>query len=155
MHRIETLGIIVRGDQILLGEKLGNPAIGKGLLNGPGGKLEEGETILECLSREVREETGLIIRESCIVPVAVLECYVQWVRNRQVHVFLITDFRGTPKKTSSMDPQWFLREHIPFDRMHEADEKWLLGILNNKRLRVYLNFEEPGKGLLNHRLVSL
>lgn len=36
----------------------------------PAGALEEGETIEECIKREVREETGLIIRELEVIGIS-------------------------------------------------------------------------------------
>ena len=48
-------GVIINSrDEILLGYC-------KGTYQFPGGYLEEGETIEECLKREVQEETGLVI----------------------------------------------------------------------------------------------
>ena len=38
--KIATLGIITRGNQVLLGLKQGGSEIGDGTLNGPGGKHE-------------------------------------------------------------------------------------------------------------------
>src|SRR5690348_8536530 len=38
------------------------PAWQKGFLNGIGGKIENGESSLECIKREVNEEAGLIIK---------------------------------------------------------------------------------------------
>lgn len=45
-------------DKVLLVMKL-RPEWQKGFLNGIGGKIEEGETSLEAMHRECREETGL------------------------------------------------------------------------------------------------
>lgn len=42
-----------------------------GKLNGVGGKLERGETMLACARREIREKTGVDVPESKLVPVAV------------------------------------------------------------------------------------
>lgn len=45
------------------------PAWQKGLLNGVGGKIEIGETPVEAMSREFREETGLIVAQDKWTPV--------------------------------------------------------------------------------------
>jgi 8-oxo-dGTP diphosphatase len=55
-------GIIRRGDEILIAQRLSDSPIAKNLWEFPGGKQEEGETEEECLAREIREELGLEIR---------------------------------------------------------------------------------------------
>src|SRR3989344_3450523 len=52
---VATLGIVIEGGRLLLGEKK-KGEIGTGILSGPGGKLEPNETLEECLLREMREE---------------------------------------------------------------------------------------------------
>ncbi|MCX6787082.1 MAG: hypothetical protein NTY93_00970 [Candidatus Kaiserbacteria bacterium] len=49
--KIATLAIITRGNKILLGLKRNGCEIGDGTLNGPGGKQEPCETLVECLMR--------------------------------------------------------------------------------------------------------
>ncbi len=63
-----TLCYITRGSAVLLlhrvGKKkqaLGDPNAGKWI--GVGGKLEPGESVTDCLLREVREETGLTLTD--------------------------------------------------------------------------------------------
>lgn len=48
--------------QVVLIKKL-KPSWQAGKLNGPGGKLEEGETPAQCMRREFREEAGLDLPE--------------------------------------------------------------------------------------------
>jgi 8-oxo-dGTP diphosphatase len=65
------VALIFDGDDILLIRKL-RPAFLRGLLNGPGGKMEGGETHHEAASREVKEETSLDIPRSSWKEVACL-----------------------------------------------------------------------------------
>ena len=63
-HDPATLVFVVRGGRILLIRK--KRGLGAGKINGPGGRLEPGESPLDCAVREVQEElrttpTGLEI----------------------------------------------------------------------------------------------
>ena len=51
--------IVFRDDKVLLVKRTNHP--GKGLWAIPGGRVELGETLKEAASREVKEETGVII----------------------------------------------------------------------------------------------
>ncbi len=59
--------LIKKADKILLIEKSRGPYIGK--LDLPGGGFEFGESSLETLHREVKEETGLTVKEANLVDV--------------------------------------------------------------------------------------
>ncbi len=56
-RRIACRGILVDGNKILLSHEV---AQGKYVL--PGGGLEDGESLFECCEREVKEETGYIVK---------------------------------------------------------------------------------------------
>jgi ADP-ribose pyrophosphatase YjhB (NUDIX family) len=58
---------ILKGDSILMVEE--NKPYVHGLLNIPGGHLEEGENVLEGAMREVLEETGLKVQITGLVAV--------------------------------------------------------------------------------------
>ena len=57
-----TLAFIKRNDQILMMNRLKSPWMG--MWNGIGGKRQENETPLECIMREILEETGIKVEAS-------------------------------------------------------------------------------------------
>ena len=58
---LATLMFVVQKGRILLIRK--KRGIGAGKVNGPGGKFEPGETALQCVLREVREELHIDIED--------------------------------------------------------------------------------------------
>ncbi|MBI4864331.1 MAG: NUDIX domain-containing protein, partial [Candidatus Riflebacteria bacterium] len=52
---------VIQGDRMLLIHK--KKGLGAGKINGPGGRLEPGETPARCAVREVQEELGVTVRE--------------------------------------------------------------------------------------------
>ena len=60
-HKDVTAGVIRRGRRILVTRRRAEAMLG-GLWEFPGGKVEPGETLEECLHREIDEELGIIIR---------------------------------------------------------------------------------------------
>ncbi|HKX56731.1 MAG TPA: NUDIX domain-containing protein, partial [Xanthomonadales bacterium] len=82
----------MRGDEILLIDK--KTGLGKGKVNGPGGKVEPGETPEQCAIRECREELGITVSnlEYCG------EHKFQFVDGYSIHVFVYRtrEFEGIP-----------------------------------------------------------
>jgi len=56
--RVSVYGILIEDNAVLVSV---HPK-GKGKYNLPGGQLEKGELIQECLTREFMEETGLVVK---------------------------------------------------------------------------------------------
>ncbi len=141
-----TLTFIIKDQQILLIRK--KRGLGAGKINGPGGRLEAGETMLECAIREVQEEL-------CITPINpqfIGESLFQFTDEYSIHVhtYLAHDYDGTPTETDEAIPLWFDLDNIPYDEMWEDDKIWLPYLLKGQRFKGRYLFD--GKTMLDHKL---
>lgn len=141
-----TLLFVQRDDQLLLIHK--KRGLGKGKVNGPGGKIEPGETPVECAIRECHEEIGIEVRDPEIVGVH----RFQFTDGYSIHcwVYRGREFRGTPIETDEAIPFWAPVDDLPFDEMWEDDRLWLPLLLEGKRFDGRWVFE--GDCMLDHEL---
>ena len=119
-------------EKVLLIHKL-KPEWQKGLINGIGGKLEENETMLTCSSREVKEETDLIIEEEQWVYIANLTSNIFFTE-----VFAAT-YHGDISDAKTMETEqieWFATKHLPENMMNNL--YWLIPLAIDK-----LKHKEP------------
>jgi len=126
---VATLCFVVRDGRILLIRK--KRGIGAGKINGPGGRLEPGESPIDCAIREVEEELG-------VTPaglVAMGEHRFQFVDGYaiHVHVYLASDFSGEARETDEAEPLWTPIDRIPYEQMWADDILWLPRILRGTR----------------------
>lgn len=124
-----TLMFIIRDGEILLIEK--KRGIGAGKINGPGGKIDAGESPLECAVRETREELGI----TALRPVKYGELHFAMsdIPDILCHVFLARAFEGRPVETDEAKPLWCRLADIPYDRMWKDDIDWLPHLLDGRR----------------------
>ncbi len=144
--KVATLAIITKDDRILLGRKQGKPEIGEGTLNGPGGKQEPNESIVECLVREVKEELDIELPEAATEKCAVITFHAGGVPDFEVHVYRVSDFIGEPKETESMVPEWHALDAIPYERMLESDRVWFPLVVSGKKFAANVWYQERAKG---------
>lgn len=148
-NMVANLVFITCGDEVLLIHK--KTGLGAGKINGPGGKLEPGETALEAAIREVREElhiSALNLREMG-------ELHFDFVDGLRLQcaVFLGSEFEGTPTETIEARPEWFPLADLPFDRMWPDDRYWLPQLLEGRRFRAWFQFD--GETMLSREVVFL
>lgn len=144
-----TLTFVVRDGQILLiRKKLG---LGAGKVNGPGGRLEPGETPAAGAARELHEELGV----QAVDAVRLGDHRFQFVDgySTYVHVYKASNLRGTPVETDEAIPMWVDLDAIPFDEMWEDDRLWLPLLVAGRRFSGYWIFD--GDRMIDHRLVVL
>ena len=142
-----TLVFVMRGEQVLLIRKL--RGLGAGKINGPGGRLEAGETAVACAKREVEEElrvTPLNLKERG-------ELRFQFIDGYSIHgfVFVADDCLGEPQSTDEAIPQWTHRTAIPYHEMWADDLLWLPHLLAGNRFRGRFLFD--GDRMLEHEVI--
>ncbi|MFP4590942.1 MAG: 8-oxo-dGTP diphosphatase [Halobacteriales archaeon] len=132
-----TLCYVVDGDRVLLIEK--QRGLGAGLYNGPGGKIEPGETPREAIEREVREEVGIAVTDARKVAELTFRHDADVVLF--AHVFRATDFEGEPRSSPEAIPAWFDRQALPYDEMWADDHLWLPHVIAGTALIGEFAFE--------------
>jgi len=124
-----TLLFVVRDAHILLMNK--KRGLGAGKINGPGGRVEPGESPRAAAIREVQEELR-------VTPIGVSrrgDLYFQFTNGHSIHgmVFRADDCNGQPQETEEAIPLWTPVDHIPYDKMWADDRLWLPLLLENRR----------------------
>lgn len=107
-------------DHVLLIRK-NRPPWQAGLLNGVGGHLEDGETPVQCVLRELHEESGLDIPAKAWVYVGEMHAD-SWL----VHVFTAV-FDGDPALAQSLTDErvrWVALDALPDDMI--SNLQWLI-----------------------------
>jgi len=146
-----TVTIIIDNDKVLLQKKT-QGRFGEGKWNGPGGKLKPGETPEECAMREVKEETGLRVRDVRLH--GALKHYFgdvdepTWV----VYQFAATDYKGDIKESEEGELRWFPVDEIPYEEMWQDDEHWLPLLLEGKRFEGEFHFNKDATQLLDYSI---
>lgn len=140
------LCFVMRGDEVLLIHK--KRGLGAGKINGPGGRLEPGETALEAAIREVREELGVVP----IAPRQRGELHFQFDDGYALHcaVFVADGCVGEPVETDEAIPLWVRQDEVPYDKMWADDRHWLPGVLQGRAFRGYFEFD--GECMLAHHI---
>lgn len=144
---VMTLCLVSTDTQVLLGMK--KRGFGEGRWNGFGGKVQQGETILEAAQRELEEEAG--IRPQELEYSAVMRFHFPHDPDVEVHLFRVSGFTGEPQESDEMQPRWFLNEQIPFEEMWPDDQYWVPLFLERKRFRADFWFQDVDT-LLRHSI---
>ena len=142
-----TLVFVIRDGKILLIDK--KTGFGKGKVNGPGGKLEKGESPEACAIRECHEELG--IRVSGLRYCG--QHRFQFVDGYSLLVWVYRgeEYEGVPTETIEARPLWFALDEIPYERMWEDDILWLPMVIRGERFQGRWLFD--GDRMLDYELL--
>jgi 8-oxo-dGTP diphosphatase len=143
-----TLLFVLRDGQLLLIHK--KRGLGAGKINGPGGRIDPGETAEQCAVREVQEELR-------VTPIGLSqhgELMFQFADGFSIHgtVFRATGCEGTPEETDEAVPLWTPVDRIPYERMWADDRVWLPLMLRGHSFRGRFLFD--GDTMLGYDVVT-
>ena len=133
-----TLVFVFRGDEVLLIDK--KTGLGRGKVNGPGGKVDPGETPEQCAARECEEELSIQVSD--------LEYCgrhrFQFVDGYSIHVWVYRtrSFEGDPMESREAKPLWVHQDAIPYDAMWEDDKFWLPMMIRGEKFQTRWIFDE-------------
>ena len=140
------LCFVVKSGRILLIRK--KRGFGAGKINGPGGKVDPGETPMESAVRETFEEL-------CVTPIGVRqagELFFEFLDGMRLHcvVFSADDVDSEPRETDEAVPLWTDVNAIPYDEMWADDRFWLPHLIRGEQFRGTFLFD--GEKLLERRI---
>jgi 8-oxo-dGTP diphosphatase len=140
------LCFVIRAGQILLIRK--KRGLGAGKINGPGGRLEPGETAEQAAIRETQEEIG-------VTPTGlehVGELFFHFLDGYKLHVavFAANGCEGKLIETDEATPIWTDIPRIPYDEMWQDDPFWLPLVVKLTKFRGFFVFDR--EKLLSHRV---
>lgn len=144
-ERAVLLFVICDGQILLIRKKRG---LGAGKINGPGGRIEPGETAYEAAVRETREELGVEAYD----PELRGELHFQFLDGYALHcgVFVSSGCTGTAIETEEAIPLWTPLDAIPYSEMWADDAHWLPGTIAGGIFRAFFTFEEDK--MLDHHI---
>jgi 8-oxo-dGTP diphosphatase len=119
--RKTVIGYMIRDNKVLLGVRIG-------------GGIEEGESSDDALKREILEEIEVQVTDFQKVGhvVCLSPHHPSW--NLSVDIYLVTGFKGEPKKTEDIDPRWYPKDELPLEKMWLDNRLTARMVLDGKRI---------------------
>jgi 8-oxo-dGTP diphosphatase len=133
-----TLTFVVRSAEVLLIRK--KRGLGAGKINGPGGKLDPGETFPQAAVREVQEE--LLCTPTGLEPAGTLAFQFADGYSIYVGVFAASGIEGEARETEEAVPLWTPLDRVPYDQMWKDDELWLPWMFAGRKFAGRFVFED-------------
>lgn len=148
--KIATLLFPIQETSILLALK--KDKVGKGLLNGWGGKLEPEDNgdVRAAACREFEQESGAIARPDDLELVAIVDFFIEDTHIFECHVFFCRRWLGELRETAEMgEPEPYPLSRMPFERMMAADVIWLRSVVQGERLRWTIQYNKDNTKVLS------
>ena len=143
-----TLVFVIRDGQILLINK--KTGLGKGKVNGPGGKVEQDEHPEACAIRECQEELQITVSNLQYCG----QHRFQFVDGYSIHVWVYrtAEYEGIPTESLEAKPLWVSLDDIPYEKMWEDDAIWLPMMIRGERFQGRWIFD--GDKMVDYELLA-
>ena len=149
---VGTLMFVVKDRRVLLIHK--KTGHGAGKINGPGGKIHSGESVLDCAIRETQEEVGITpLEPKCVLEMRfVEENGPQWLG----FACIASDHIGEHSETEEAKPFWCDFDDIPYTQMWPDDAVWLPRIMEGEiTTPLVADFLFRNGELLDHQWINV
>jgi 8-oxo-dGTP diphosphatase len=149
-----TICFLVKDGKMYLSEK--KSGFGAGYLNGYGGKVDEGESVVEAALRELEEEAGVKASPEHLDERAVIEFYEVDRPVFECHIFFVDQWEGEFHDAEKMAlPEPFPIDNLPWERMLQGDKFWLERISAGERLKGRVIYKEGMKEVSEYNFEPL
>jgi A/G-specific adenine glycosylase len=116
-HYQVAAGLIWKGEKLLIAQRQAESMLG-GLWEFPGGKQEGGESLEQCLAREIREELGIEIR---VFELLLSLDHAYSHLRITLHVYRARYERGRPRALGCAAWRWVTPAELPVYAFSRAD----------------------------------
>lgn len=109
---------LIRGDEVLLSQRMPDAAWGANMWHIPGGSVEDGESMAEAAIREIHEETGVLVAIEDIKFQAAVIFNQTDASDYDMIFFSTTKWQGEPHITephACQDMRWTKLSELPDD----------------------------------------
>jgi 8-oxo-dGTP diphosphatase len=145
---LATVCFMRRNGKVLL-QRRAPGRVWAGRLNGPGGKVDPGETPEAAVVREVAEETGVRL----VTPIfhGQLDLLFGDPAVARLRVFVYTGAlgEGRPRGGREGRLRWFAEDRLPYDELWPDMRYWLPIILAGGRVEGACSYDQDGERMLS------
>ena len=101
---VTLIGLINSENHVLISKRAKGLEFG-GFWEFPGGKVEKGESLIDALLREIKEELGLTLNSSCISPLTFSVDETK-VNETLLFLYICRKWEGYPKSLVGQELKW-------------------------------------------------